>query len=71
MRKEQFNFQEVAEKKRKEADRIETLEEIYIEIKNSMQWNIMSQMMNMMITGTLFQMKMITDTINTRFIRKF
>ena len=41
MRKEQFNFQEVAEKKRKEADRIETLEEIYIEIKklNAMECN--------------------------------
>lgn len=71
MKKNEFNFQEIAEMKRREADRIETLEEIYIEIKNSMQWNIMTQMTNMMITGTLFQMKMITDTINTRFTRKF
>lgn len=36
MKKNEFNFQEIAEMKRREADRIETLEEIYIEIKNSM-----------------------------------
>lgn len=41
MKKNEFNFQEIAEMKRREADRIETLEEIYIEIKNSMQWNAM------------------------------
>ncbi len=72
MKKNEFNFQEMAEMKRREADRIEILEEIYVEIKNSMQWNIMSQTRTMKMDGIPFQTRtMITDTINTKYSRKF